>query len=421
MYNLKIVYGVISFNKSRIKVLVVERADSGKINCLYNNCISLNYLNANNEFINKEELSKTLLNILTKADEFIGIVVKRYIVNISYMPIEIVKNISVDYEIKINKELDLADYMSYTSKINFLNNNSDKTIIDLHPYLWTLDGINYSEFPYGKTGKNINFEYYAYVANSQFVKAFKDLVHACKVSIIDFINNQLSFGGLLTRCNLEKKNVVIDVKSDSSTINFYDTHNILVYYETLNWGSDWMIDQLRHKFNIPENVNLIPIIDSLEIINIVDSSTSLINVHKPKFLNLMCASAGELTKYVKIINQKFINTIQNKIDDILCRKNELSYDHIYLNANNMGYSLLDISTNINYEFFRTNIIGIDDNNIDVLVGSIEHTYNIQKTKKHIKYSIDPYVSQEYVNKNVKRDVLLNIGLITTKWSAKLGG
>lgn len=182
-----------------------------------------------------------------------------------------------------------------------------------------------------------------------------------------------------------------------------------------------MVDELKHKFNIPENVNLIPIIDSLQTVNLVDSSTSLINVHKPKFLNLMCASAGELTKYVKIINQKFMNVVQNKINDILCRKNQLSYDHIYINANSMAYSFLDISTNINYEFFKTNIIGIDDNNIDVLVGSIEYTYNVQKSKNHIKYSIDPYVSQEYANRSVKRDVLLNIGLITTKWSAKLGG
>lgn len=421
MYNLKNVYGVISFNKSRIKVLVVERAESGKVNCLYNNCVSLNYLNANNQFINKEELSKTLLNMLTKADEFIGIVVKRYIVNISYMPVEIVKNISTDHEVKVNHELDLADYMSYTSKVNFLNGNNDKTIINLHPYLWTLDGMNHSEFPYGITGKNINFEYYAYVANADFVKSFRDLVHECKVSIIGFINNQLSFGGLLARTNSGKKNVVIDVKSDSSTINFYDTHNILIHSESLNWGSNWMVDELKHKFNIPENVNLIPIIDSLQTINLVDSSTSLINVHKPKFLNLMCASAGELTKYVKIINQKFMNVVQNKINDILCRKNQLSYDHIYINANSMAYSFLDISTNINYEFFKTNIIGIDDNNIDVLVGSIEYTYNVQKSKKHIKYSIDPYVSQEYANRSVKRDVLLNIGLITTKWSAKLGG
>lgn len=421
MYNLKNVYGVISFNKSRIKVLVVERAESGKVNCLYNNCVSLNYLNANNQFINKEELSKTLLNMLTKADEFIGIVVKRYIVNISYMPVEIIKNISTDHEVKIDHELDLADYMSYTSKVNFLNGNNDKTIIDLHPYLWTLDGMNHSEFPYGKTGKNINFEYYAYVANADFLKAFRDLVHECKVSIIGFINNQLSFGGLLARSNSGKKNVVIDVKSDSSTINFYDTHNILIHSESLNWGSNWMVDELKHKFNIPENVNLIPIIDSLQTVNLVDSSTSLINVHKPKFLNLMCASAGELTKYVKIINQKFMNVVQNKINDILCRKNQLSYDHIYINANSMAYSFLDISTNINYEFFKTNIIGIDDNNIDVLVGSIEYIYNVQKSKKHIKYSIDPYVSQEYANRSVKRDVLLNIGLITTKWSAKLGG
>ncbi|MDE6477303.1 MAG: hypothetical protein K2L48_03895 [Mycoplasmoidaceae bacterium] len=85
----------------------------------------------------------------------------------------------------------------------------------------------------------LNFEYVAYVTNAEMYKRFKDLAAECKVSCLGIINNQICFSGCLERVNeYHKRNLVIDVKSDSSTINFYDTNNNLVYFEKIDTGSN---------------------------------------------------------------------------------------------------------------------------------------------------------------------------------------
>lgn len=421
MYNLKNVYGVISFNKSRVNVLVVEKAINGKINCLFFDYLDINYLNDKLEFINKDLLRDKLLELLTKADEFFGVIVKRYIINVSYLPVRVVKNISKDFELNENKELDQNDYLSFVNKVDFLDAVTNERIINVHPELWTLDGHNLSSFPYGKKGRMLNFEYVAYVTNAEMYKRFKDLAEQCKVSCLGIINNQICFSGCLERINeYHKRNLVIDVKSDSSTINFYDTNNNLVYFEKIDTGSNWMVDKVKHQFSIPEGQNLIPIIDSLDAIKLVDTNVSIVNIHKEDFLNLKVATAGAFISYINYTNKKFIELINNRINNILSRI-QLSYDNMYINANNMANKFLDQLVNPQFKTFDNNIIGIEDKNLNAMLGAVDYINATQKAKNHIKYSVDPYVSQNTFNDQLKKEILLKVGVITTKWAAKLGG
>lgn len=196
MYYLKNVYGVLSFNRSKVSVLVVEKANNNKINTLYFDYFDMQYLNDQNEIINKSELTQNIINLLIKADHFIGRNIQRYVINISYLQARSVKNISKDYELNGSKELEQEDLMRFIKNVNFLDEATEEKIISVHPYQWTLDGINHSSFPMGKTGKNLNFEYVAYVCNKKMYDEFKELAINCKIYPLAIINNQIAYSGL---------------------------------------------------------------------------------------------------------------------------------------------------------------------------------------------------------------------------------
>jgi cell division ATPase FtsA len=88
MYKLKSVYATISFERNKINLLVVEHAKNDKINCLYYNSVEHNYLDENISFINYDHLVDKLRTLVRGADNFLGINIKRYIVNISCLPIK---------------------------------------------------------------------------------------------------------------------------------------------------------------------------------------------------------------------------------------------------------------------------------------------------------------------------------------------
>jgi hypothetical protein len=88
MYKLKSVYATISFERNKINLLVVESAKDNKTNCLYYNSIEHNYLDQNISFTNYNTLVDKLRTLVKDADNFLGMNIKRYIVNISCLPIK---------------------------------------------------------------------------------------------------------------------------------------------------------------------------------------------------------------------------------------------------------------------------------------------------------------------------------------------
>ena len=420
MYNLKSVYGIISFDKTKVNVLVVEKTNTEKINCLFYDYEELDYLDENLEFKDRVDLTSKILNLLTKADNFIGTIVKRYIVNISFLPIRIIRNTSNTFSLVSNQVLTAGEYKNLIKQISVLDNSQNEQIISINPYSWNLDGKFYKKFPLGNQGHSLKFEYVAYAAQTKLFEEFKSLISDCKIKPMAFVNNQISYCGLINSDHETKKNLVVDIKSDHATINFYDEHNQLVYYERTDLGSNWLVDKIKNQFSIDSSKNISPLIDSLKYVNLVDNSIGLINIHKPDFLGVKVATASALTAYIKMISKNYLDAFNSRISAITARIN-LNYDNMYINSNNIGKSILSLTNDNNEYFFKTNIIGIEDKNIANLIGAINYVNSIQKQTDQIVYSIDPYVSENLENEQFKDNLLLKIGIITTKWAAKLGG
>jgi hypothetical protein len=94
MYKLKSVYATISFERNKINLLVVEHAPKYKTNCLYYNSVELEYLDKDICFVNYERLIDKLRTLVKGADSFLGINIKRYIINISCLPINSIQGLS---------------------------------------------------------------------------------------------------------------------------------------------------------------------------------------------------------------------------------------------------------------------------------------------------------------------------------------
>ncbi|GHU31245.1 hypothetical protein FACS1894166_02320 [Bacilli bacterium] len=88
MYNLKEVYATISFDYDKIRLLVVEQKDNGQINCLYYNHLQISYLNEDLSFSSTAKLLDTVDSLIRQADKFLSTNIKRYILNISCLPLK---------------------------------------------------------------------------------------------------------------------------------------------------------------------------------------------------------------------------------------------------------------------------------------------------------------------------------------------
>ena len=111
MFNLKKVFGIISFEANHIKILVVENA-SGIQHCLYFKKVA--YPGHNENFkLNDHDVTKRILNIeLLKVDKFIGAKVKRYLLDIPNLPINM-----------IYQSFDNQNFKSEADICNYIDNN----------------------------------------------------------------------------------------------------------------------------------------------------------------------------------------------------------------------------------------------------------------------------------------------------------
>ena len=111
MYNLKKVFGIISFEANHIKILVVENA-SGTQHCLYFKKVVYPGYNENFKLNNYKATKQILNNELLKADMFIGAKVKRYLLDIPNLPIN-----------TINQSFENKNFKSEEDICNYIENN----------------------------------------------------------------------------------------------------------------------------------------------------------------------------------------------------------------------------------------------------------------------------------------------------------
>lgn len=416
MFNLKQVYATINFERSKIKILIVEKTVQ-KTNCLYYDEICLTYLDENMHFINIGELHNKLTKLIKAADNFMGVNVKRYIVNIACLPLNIKFCTSAKFLV-FDQILTWDHYNNYINKIKKLNSDTKEQILHVNPKKWFLDDHEYESFPLSNSGNDIHFEYYALGCNREITRQWHDLIDALKIKTIGFTNNSLGWSSLFKN-DQNKNNVVIDMKSKNSIVTIYKDNEIIDVI-TYQYGSIALTNNIKEILKIDKSIDISSILHNLNNLNYVNEQIGLINKYDEKFLSITEINSFDMKKCLVIVFKKIINDIYNTI---ICKINNAN--KIYLNVNDEMFNCIDLinfdllKLPIEIELLRNDIIGLEEKNVYNLLSSINYVYEMQMLGE-FEYSIDNFVSQEMSFAQTKQNILLKLGLISTKWAAKLG-
>jgi len=131
MFKLRNIYAVISFEKTSIEILVCEKNNS-QMHCLYQNSIkNLNYLDDNGNFINNSELLIKLQNLITSADNFIGLNITKYIVNLPNLQIKMFTNSTNN--LKVDHNLSKKEVLDFIKREINEHVNDDEAVINIQP------------------------------------------------------------------------------------------------------------------------------------------------------------------------------------------------------------------------------------------------------------------------------------------------
>jgi cell division ATPase FtsA len=233
MYKLKSVYATISFERNKINLLVVERAKDDKIHCLYFNSVEHDYLDNNISFINFQNLVDKLRTLLRNADNFLGINIKRYIINISCLPIQTIQGRSP--ESLVFETLTEEHAHNYVNKLLLAKRNENQYTLRINPTGWYLDDKYSPNFPEGTQGKKISFDYVGVIAQRKVVDQFVDLVKQVGGKPLEITCNSLCLGVSVNGGGID--GAVVDIKTTSTIVNLYDKYGEIKALVTIPKGS----------------------------------------------------------------------------------------------------------------------------------------------------------------------------------------
>jgi hypothetical protein len=131
MYKLERVYATVSFERNRINLLVVEHDKNHETHCLYYGSCQQEYLGSNLSFINHNELIKKTRELINNADKTLGMNIKRYIINISCLPIRAVQKRSPNFQVFQHLTLDHAN--NHIDKVLGMNRDTENYALRVFP------------------------------------------------------------------------------------------------------------------------------------------------------------------------------------------------------------------------------------------------------------------------------------------------
>jgi hypothetical protein len=128
MYNLKKVFGIISFETGIIKVLVLDATNKNQPKYLFYDKLDLEYSHDFSDIVNTKNVEEAVNTLTQRADEFLGLTIQSYIINIPALNASITKQISPKFSVvggHCSEELkyDLID------KIQLLNHDEENEYI----------------------------------------------------------------------------------------------------------------------------------------------------------------------------------------------------------------------------------------------------------------------------------------------------
>lgn len=422
MYKLKSVYATISFERNKINLLVVEHAKNDKINCLYYNSVEHNYLDENISFINYDHLVDKLRTLVRGADNFLGINIKRYIVNISCLPIKSIQGRSP--ESLVFDTLTEEHLHNYVNKLTLAKRDENQYALHVYATGWYLDGQYTPQFPEGSNGKKISFDYVGIISQRRIIDQFVDLLKQVGGKTLAVTCNSLCLGVPVNGGGID--GVVVDIKTTSTIINLYNKYGEIKAVTTIPKGSNWYLNETKKLLGINPEVNLAPMIEALDTIADVNEETVLLHKHSCEFLTIQEADVHSLSTALKITSKRLFKEVEQMLGDMRtkCHSN---FNKVYLNiVESLVYAFKEACPrntidDLPIEVLTNTVVGLEDYAANNMLAAISYIHNLQsQSDEYHTYSIDPFVSQKAANYQFKQHLWTRLGIISTRWAAKLG-
>lgn len=419
MYNLQKPYTVISFEREEIKILVMDVTDKKEKLCLYYNSVKCQYLDENHQLINHSDLVRAVSKLLLLADEFIGLRTHRVIVSIPCLKISTSTMKSQTYNIfEPIKEKDIATYCE-----NELNTKyADSYLLDVIPLTWHYDNRVSTDLPIGISCSKLSFTFTAIKCDKDFVNQFCDVVKTSSCSVMAVTCNVLSLGTLAIGNDENKQTIVIDMRDTNTFITAYGANAKILSSKDLNYGSNKFFSNICKKLGNVSTNQLVNVVNCFNVFK--DDKQTLVNIFSDDFLNVIQANKGDLAKLMFNETVSYFNKIENEIRH-LCGGNIKNIENIYINLdepsrqaifNNYSLKLFD---DIQVKLITNSIIGLSNKYVNHIIGSLLYVVQQQEKNNKIVYSMDPFVSQKVENLNSRQNILVKMGLATTKWANKI--
>jgi hypothetical protein len=207
--------------------------------------------------------------------------------------------------------------------------------------------------------------------------------------------------------------VVVDIKSKNTIITIY-RNNEVVGIENYPYGSNEIFNNVKAMLKIDSSINILALLDNLNNLDYVNEQVSLINKYDERFLSICEANSYDLKKCLTLSIKRFMNDICN-----LITSKKTNVECVNLNVNDELFNsitLIDFDSlklPLKFKLLTNDIIGLEEKNVCNLLASINYVYGLQ-TLGDFQYSIDNFVSQEISFTQAKQNILLKLGLISTK-------
>ena len=408
MFNLKKVFGIISFEANHIKILVVENA-SGIQHCLYFKKVE--YPGHNENFkLNDHDVTKRILNIeLLKVDKFIGAKVKRYLLDIPNLPINM-----------IYQTFDNQNFKSEADICNYIDNNpyyNGALCIKKQIINYKVNDRIVEQLPQSDQFKVKCLNCFI---NKNVISEYEKLFTELLIGEIGFYNNAFVLKNAFRKSS--KSKLLIDIYEQCANLIEYGEDNEIVRLQTVDFGTDFLKKLMMSKILVDDEKSINKIIQSFKNIYAYQENPTVINYYQNQYLKTKQLRLDDLKKIcislvIKQINQIASFLVDKKFDEIKlnCTSGFLTfykfaYDLEYLKMNEQEISICDAE-----------IIGLENENISHLIYAISSATEESNKLDNVELtSIDPFYLEDMSTNQLKQNIIIKIGILSTNIWAKLG-
>lgn len=364
-----------------------------------------------------DNTKKVLSDRLLSVDKFIGTSVKRYLISLD--------DLSMEVNIKTTDNIACKDEIEAYKIINdekFVGNGEAQCSLKKEIIAYQVDGQIYDNFP--ENAKNIKITYIDYWTQKDLtlINNIFDLIKSCNIKVLGLYNVPIAYQKAHEQELMNKNHVLIDVHTNQVNIYQFDTTNKITQITNLDFGTNWLNEELELAFNM-DSKTLNQFISTFDLNNHLDPSLVLANIHQNEYLNV---KQIRLVDFYTIMNQT-IDRFFIKITNAIAISNNEYWE---INCENHWHNLLQTSINCDTNpvyinnapliFNHEPIALMDDCHINSLVWAINAAKYEQQQMNEQICSIDSFVAEEVATHQFAKSLMLKLGIMSTGMWAKLG-